>query len=457
MANQLVQYGAVVAGAAAIPAVVSGISAATSSLSLSSSLNSIPGMETGYGAMAGLAAADAGKAFSSQLSSTFTNPAFLTSVGMGLAGVLLSKQTKIPSLKVPNLIATAGVALSVGSLLKQGRAGLEAASRGPGGGTQVTAVNFSTTNPSDVTSTTFKQRVWGENAMMRFPLNSSEQYWLKIKLRQYARKAAGDVNSPGNFHTEIKLPLPATLVDAIKLQYQDVALGMFGGIGVDAGAEAYNAFKGSSGTMAERLGAGAKPFVKKMSDVWQDENRNYAFARRMVQGSQFLSTAADLITGSAPNPHMAVTFQGVALKHHTFTWRLSPDSIAESKALEQIILNLQAAALPSKEGNMGIFLKFPSIAVLEINPVIMEFKPCAIDSVIVNYAPNGVPSFFRPEKPGDMKRYPTEVEFTITFREMDIHTADMKQYQGTKLEQRVAGTPPGNYLPPADLMTWREP
>lgn len=449
MANQLVQYGAVVAGAATISAGITGITAAAGAYNTATtaiSRSAFSGVDGAITAGAAQTAADAGTAaFTSSMTSTFTNPAFLTSVGMGVAGILLAKKTTIPSLKLPNLMATAAVALSVGSLLKQGQAALEAANRGPGGGTLVSPINFSTSSVSDVALSTHEKRQWGENALLRYPLNANETYWMKFKLRKYSRKASGNVNEPGNFHTEIKMPLPVALVDAIKLNYQDIALGIFGGVAVDTASAAYDEYqasKAAGGTTAKNLGAGGKPIVQSMSDFLKHKDNLYAIGRRAVQGSQFLSAAADMVTGTAPNPHMAVTFQGVALKRHTFTWRLSPDSLDESKELEQIILNLQAASLPSIEDTMGLFLTFPSIAVVEMNPSLMEFKPCAIDSVVVNYAPNGVPSFFRPETIGSDKRYPTEIELTITLRELDIHTADMEQYRSTKLEQAAAITAP---------------
>ena len=109
MANQLVQYGAVVAGAATIPALAKGISAGADAFKAANALSA--GTDT-MGAAA--AAADAGTtAAAASLSSTFSNPAFMTSIGIVVAGLLFGSGSKRPALCLPNLAATAAVSLSV--------------------------------------------------------------------------------------------------------------------------------------------------------------------------------------------------------------------------------------------------------------------------------------------------------------------------------------------------------
>ena len=437
MANKYTQYGAVVAGATAIPAVFKGVSAATDAFKASNALSAGTDISGAMGA-----AADAGtSAISSTFSSTLNNPAFLTSVGLGLVGLALGSGSKIPSLNLPNLAATAAVGLSVGALLKQGKAAAAALEQSSmsRGGALTTPSNFKTSEVVDPNIAVLNERERGKTLQLSFPKTLSPDYWMRFSVRKYNRTTtrSNAASELSDFHTMIKLPLPTNLVDAVKLSYQELGMGMFGGPLMDIGGEAYDAARAYNGNAAGKGGAAVGAAAGGMSRLLRDSNLPQAVARKLITNST-LGSAFDMITGNAPNPHMAVTFNGVNLKKHAYTWRLSPDSYGESKELENIIRNLQAAALPSTEGEFALLLTFPDIVIVEMNPAnLIPFKPCVIDSVGINYAPNGVPSFFRAydTSADDGKRYPTEVELTIVLREMDIHTSNMPFYSETRQGQ----------------------
>jgi len=448
MANKYTQYGAVVAGAVAIPALAKGVGAAASTWNsfggaqsqIAQSIDAGGTAADAIGAMSG-AAADAGvSAMSSTFSSAINNPAFLTGVGMGLVGLALGSGSKIPSLNLPNLAATAAVGLSVSSLLKQGKAAAAALEQSSNarGGSLTSPSNFKTSEVVDPNIAVMNEREKGKTLQLTFPKTLSPDYWMRFSVRKYNRTVTRSNASSelSDFHTMIKLPLPTNLVDAVKLSYQELSMGMFGGPMADIAGNAYDTGR-SAGGMSGGIRAGVDSLKGGMSDLLHDPNFAQAVARKLLTNST-MSAAFDRITGSAPNPHMAVTFNGVNLKKHAYTWRLSPDSYAESKELENIIRNLQAAALPSTEGEFALLLTFPDIVIVEMNPAnLIPFKPCVIDSVGINYAPNGVPSFFRAydTSADDGKRYPTEVELTIVLREMDIHTSNMPFYSETRQGQ----------------------
>ena len=441
MANQLVQYGAVAAGAVAIPAIAKGVSAATDAYKAFNTLNA--GTDT-MGAMT--AAADAGTAAASSALNTMASPAFLTSVGIGVAGLLLGSGSKRPALSLPNLAATAAVGLSVGNMLKQGQAAAAAKDqRNTPGGLLTRPANYLTTQASDPNVKIATERSFGETLKLAFPHNRNEQYWIRFAIRKYDRNVAmsGNSQTPSNFHTMVTLPLPANLVDAMKLLYHDLALGALGGEAYKGLAGAVDSFNGASGSIAQKLGAGTNSFVGSMANLMKDEGFAQVLARRALTNTT-LGSAFDMISGNIPNPHMAVTFQGVNLKKHQFTWRLSPDNLAESKTLQMIIRQLQAAALPGQENNTALMLTFPDVVTVTMSPSnLMTFMPCSIDSIGVNYAPNGVPSFFtgaggQSSGSGEgqtFERYPTEVEFTITLKELDVHTNALPFYMEARSGQ----------------------
>lgn len=459
--KQLVNYGATVVGGVALASAGAGIAKGIAAYNSASAVNNSLAATYGVGGEfvnAGAAAVDAAKSgFTSTLTSTFSNPAFLTSVGLGVAGVLLGSGSKRPSLTLPNIMATAGVALSVGALLKQGQASLAAAETARAakamGGTVVggTTIPISPVNDPGLWVSSVREKEQQLN--LSYPVDLSDQYYIKLSFQKYQRVTSDMALSPGNSHTVIKLPLPTNLVDAIKLAYQDVSLGMFGGPLLDSVAKGAEAYKGTSGSEIYKMGKFAGATGRSMKEVLKDPDLLYAIGRRLLSNST-LGSAVDLVAGNTPNPHMAVTFQGVNLKKHTYTWRMSPTSEDESMMVRSIIRNLQAASLPGQPSK-GLLLSFPDIATVEINPPqLMTFRPCMIDSVVVNYTPNGMPAFFAtgsvgPAQPGAAASgHPVEIELSLTLREIDIHTADMAFYKDTKMSQESFKAPP-NVVPPA--------
>lgn len=430
------------AGAAAIPAAIKGVSAAYSAGQY------IPEVWNGGTAASGgtlisagqqggaQAAVDAGtSAFSKSFSDVVMSPSFLTTVGLGLAGILLGSGSKRPTLSLPALAATAAVGISVTNLLAKGKAAASASVNAQGGQPVVKGLSLTSVAPAeDVGGNISKSRERATSASYSYPMNGNNMYFIKFMIRKYERLKVTQDNAQQNpvFDTIIRLPLPAQIMDAIRLAYNDVGLGMFGGEALKDVGNIIDTFEKAKGGLDSKLGAAFGAAKSSFSTRIKDDDFMYALGRRMLQGTQF-GNAADILTGTAPNPHMAVTFQGVNLKKHAFTWRFSPDSIDESKHLQNIIKEFQKASLPEYESDNKFLFKFPDVVNIQISPSnLMVFQPCALDSVIVNYAPNGVPSFFTNPKGtlngGTIERYPTEVEFTITLRELDVHTKGMEFY-----------------------------
>lgn len=447
--KQLVNYGATVVGGVALASAVGGIAkgigagaAAYNDVISKSAFSGVDGTAATIGSQAslaaGTAAADAAsQSFTSTMTSTFTNPAFLTTVGLGVAGILLGSGSKRPSLALPNIMATAGVALSVGALLKQGQASLAAAETAANARSMGGAVVGGSTRPispvNDPGLWVSSQRRLGSQLNLSYPVDLGDQYYIKLSVQKYQRVTSDMAKLPGNPHTVIKLPLPNNLVDAVKMIYSDLSLGMFGGPMLDAVSKGVDAYRGSSGSEFRRLGKFAGATGASMKEIFKDPNVVYAVGRRLLSNST-VGSAIDLIAGNTPNPHMAVTFQGVTLKKHTYTWRLSPTSEDESIMVRNIIRNLQAASLPGAP-DKGLLLTFPDIVSVEMNPSeLMMFRPCMVDSVVVNYTPNQMPAFFA----GDVSSgHPVEMELSITLREVDIHTNNMEFYNTTREGQMV--------------------
>ena len=217
--------------------------------------------------------------------------------------------------------------------------------------------------------------------------------------------------------TQIFLPLPMSgIEDNIALQYQDVPLGAVGGLLAPAKGIAGEAAKAAGGALA--LGGflatsalGAAGDVLKEAGILGEGAAKFA-----GQGKE----AAAQAIGMAENPNMSLSFQGVELRTHNFTWRLIAKSIAESVAIENIINTLKINALPQKVFGAGFHLGYPNIAILSFFPtnlIKISDLGCFITSINVKYDGDGYPVFFKGNKP-------VIIDLSVSFKERAILTSD---------------------------------
>jgi hypothetical protein len=137
-------------------------------------------------------------------------------------------------------------------------------------------------------------------------------------------------------------------------------------------------------------------------------------AESLVPGSA--SQGLQLV-GLAQNPFLTVLFKQPTFKRHQFSWKLTPNNFQESNTLRDIInvfkYNMLPAMAPSTGGTL---LKYPNMVFIQLSPkedYLYKFKPCVIESMSVNYASAGMPSFF---KGSDA---PTDVTLSINLLEIE--------------------------------------
>lgn len=213
----------------------------------------------------------------------------------------------------------------------------------------------------------------------------------------------------------VVFPLPANLTTTTGLDYTNMNLGVFGGELIGAAAKLATA-----PNFREELNNQVQAGINLATgDNASSRDLRSVLLRRLLQGvSSTAGAAVDLINGSTPNPHVAVTFNNVKLRTFSFTWKFSPTSADESKKLHKIIKLMQRRILPDKSSNF--LLRYPNQVQIEIKPQplnqLFQFKPAVITDMNINYAPNGVPSFFKDDMP-------TDVELSLTFQEIQIRTS----------------------------------
>lgn len=220
----------------------------------------------------------------------------------------------------------------------------------------------------------------------------------------------------------ITLPIPANLTDVTSIQYEDSAMGAFGGEFASAIVKSGQAFGRAAsatgmGDAITELKNGAKSIGGEISGNWQ--NIGKVLLRRTASNiAPNYANVIDQSFGDIPNPNMSVMFRGVNLKTHEYSWKISPNSADEAEVIRKLINTLRSNALPKRKNNY--FLEYPSLVDLFLLPnefATYKHKTCMIESVAVNYAPTGQPVFFYNE-------YPAEVELTVRFKETSIFTSE---------------------------------
>lgn len=155
-----------------------------------------------------------------------------------------------------------------------------------------------------------------------------------------------------------------------------------------------------------------------------------------------LGKLAQVSSGVVRNPHTTAIFNGVNLRETTLSWKVSPRSAQESRAINSIITAVKTYMHP--EISMGGFaLDYPNLATVVLkgvngvgnkNPDVRSYMTYVRHSFIKNFQINnsgaGVPAFYKDGSP-------VEYEFSISFQEVNILTRNELTGRG------ISGNMPG--------------
>jgi hypothetical protein len=237
-------------------------------------------------------------------------------------------------------------------------------------------------------------------SVMQFPDQLGE-YYMKLDFQSYHRPSPQMQAVFKRFQT-IALPVPRDLKETFDLDVNSSKQGGAGGL-ADIGTDIFR-------------GAGSSALDGKFALV-------YSAVAQALEG-----TTAEILgqtLGAVPNPHLQAIFSGVELRSHTFQWTFAPRNPQESIRLKNIIREIKKNSLPSYSTTGTAALQYPPMVEVMFVPSqlneLIKFKKCLVKSVSVNYAPAGLPSFF---KGTDGKRgEPTMIQFEIQLLETEIQTA----------------------------------
>jgi hypothetical protein len=233
-----------------------------------------------------------------------------------------------------------------------------------------------------------------------FPTMLEKQpFWMSFSFYDYKMPNVNQQNVYYKDTGNIRLPLPNSMVDDQKVQYNAESLGTITGAAMSAAQNT------SGGALAgAAIGVGVKGAANLLN---------------LGAGATKVAEAVGQAAGVTLNPFLTVMFKNPAFKNHGFEWKLSPSNEKESLALNSIVNKFKANMLPDQTGALGgTLLTYPNIVQITVSAnsedyFTYAFKPAVIESFTVNYTVGGQPSFF-----GSTKA-PTEVSIRLGLMEIE--------------------------------------
>jgi hypothetical protein len=260
---------------------------------------------------------------------------------------------------------------------------------------------------------------------LTYPENIGE-YFITFNFKKYQRSAPLVEPKLVNTETYINLPIPTNLQEQFTMQYTDKSLGLLGAIEQSVSDYVKSSGGDVSAGNSNRAYQLGKDFADSIKTGIKDP-ANLAYGINKLVGSLdtplfgSVSGAFSKATGSTANPFLAVLFQGVNLRSHSFTYKFSPNSESEHNVLKKIVHEFKIRMHPERAGTGGILLLYPDVVDIYFGVKDKEpyfFKTCFLTSMTLNYAPSGTPAFF------SMTKDPVEVEMQLSFKEIEIVTRE---------------------------------
>jgi len=157
--------------------------------------------------------------------------------------------------------------------------------------------------------------------------------------------------------------------------------------------------------------------------------------RKHIPGD--IGRSIDTVTGQTINPRETLSFEGVELRKHSFSWDLYPSTQTDSERIKNIINTLKRKSLPEVTSLAGIpkaFLQYPSVVdiyLLGVNSEhFIKYKTSMITDFSVDYGAGGGVAMMRGGKPAG-------VTLSISLTELEIETAHDYGATGNSIQEAV--------------------
>jgi hypothetical protein len=297
-----------------------------------------------------------------------------------------------------------------------------------------------------------------------YPLDLDDEHYMiynVVDRRRPSQKNEGTTR----ILRSIILPIPANLGVEYSAGYSNESLGALGAMaqGSMGGAELGAAGSDLSSFISEKVAAAKNAFKTDKSDAQVKSGTVVAGVAAVVGatagagllggalaagGIENIGTGLMQNEGIAINPHMAVVFQGVDFRTHSFQYKFIAKNQEESDRLKELINVMKENMLPEyKFGTerAGFAFKYPNEFTIEfsskLSPYLFDIGTSVMTGLSVNYNGEGIPTFF------ETTGAPVSIDITMSFQETRILTRNGFD----KTEYTTDQTPPTNVSGNYDL------
>ena len=275
-----------------------------------------------------------------------------------------------------------------------------------------------------------------------FPNDLDEDHYMLFKVME-SRRLRKEDDTKIKAKRTIALPIPGNLQVSYAADYENASLGVLGGL---IGGNV------SLGEIGSGLSSALDDITNFGKGVISDAKKGKANDATVGVGAGLLGTAAavkiggavatgilggDVIggaikglskrTGLAMNPHMAVVFNGVGFKEHSFNFKFVARNEYESRQIQAICKIFRHHMLPSYAYDKLAF-NYPDEFEIEFSttvaPFLYNIGTCVLKSFNVSYNGQGVPQFYA------NTQAPIEVDIQLGFQEVHIETRATKHGSG---------------------------
>lgn len=256
----------------------------------------------------------------------------------------------------------------------------------------------------------------GTESVLRFPLTEDLSIGTRLRFCSYNRFTPGE-EPIENQTALISLPLPMSIADSSNIKTTMTDLGPV--IGMMDPSLLNKMYNGPIEVFKDALEIGTSlttDALKNMEQTFKVSGLKALALAPFLSDSQ--KSTLGVFAGVVSNPHTNLIFEGVNLKSHSFTWRLSPRSLQESNALKQIVDELKMRSHP-EEAFGGFALDYPDLVYVSFTGPTANYLPkihkAMITGVQVNTGSGNGLAFYS-------SGAPTEHEINISMTEINIIT-----------------------------------
>lgn len=224
-------------------------------------------------------------------------------------------------------------------------------------------------------------------------LETQAQYFCCLSFVEYRRTFdKAEYTHTGN----IFMPLPENIQENHRILFRGGELGLWGNIKHLVNGE----YKKIANDIASQLesgfntakGAAGNFDTKNATAMGKALAEGIGPVLSVIQGNGLISdtTVGSLLnqaTGVIKNPHLTMNFEGVDLRPHSFTWTVSPRTMADSQNLENIVNFIRQRAHPDFDPSLRSFaLGWPDEVYVNFigTDYIMPVRRSVITNIVVN-------------------------------------------------------------------------